>query len=279
MEPETHPAPTDYDRRSVTGSGPFQVEVAARLGAVRFPPLCVRCGGVPITTVAVDKMFRRVHRNARTRHVYARVAVPACEACVLLHDAERRPPDAALLRRLRNQWIVRTLPYWVPIGIIVWMLGQFASTLAAAVREGDRADVLIWGVVVAVFGLALLMFLRLVLVARHGLLAGYSGDPDDQYVEHVRGPLGIRCVIPGPPTGTVGAVNFTDEEFELFDRNRRTFTFTRRDVAVAFAAANADVVWEPTSPRAVRARWARTVVVGGVVVAGVVLWLKDLLGF
>lgn len=279
MEPETRPVPSDYDRRSVTGSGPYQVEVAAGLRDVRFPPLCARCGGAPTTTLAVDKLFRRVYDDAPTRHVYARIAMPCCEACALLHEAERRPPDPALLRRLRNQWLVRTLPYWIPIAVILWLLAQLAPSFAGALAGGERTEVLLWGAVLAFFTLCLLLFVRLVLVARRGLLAGWSGDPNAQYVQHVRGPLGIQCVIPGPPTATLGAVDFTDEEFELFDRNRRTFTFTNHDVATAFAAANADLVWEPNSPRAVRARWGRNLVAGIVVVAGVVLWLRDVLGF
>ena len=140
-------------------------------------------------------------------------------------------------------------------------------------------EALVWAGVLGFFGLCLLMFVRLILVARRNLIANWNGDPNDQYVAYARGPLGVHCVIPGPPTATVGAVDFADEDFELFARNRRTFTFRNLDVATAFAAENADLVWDPNSPVAVRARWGRNVVIGGVVVAAMVFWLKDVLGF
>ena len=279
MESDTRAPATDYDRRNVTGTGPYQVEVAAGLRDVRLPHLCARCAGVPTGTLAVDKMFRRTHDDAPDHTIFARLVVPVCQACLDLHAAERQPMDPAVLRTLRNRFILRTLPYWIPLGVILYMLGEFASPLGRAVASGEPADMLIWGAVVGVFGLLLLMFVRLVLAARRDLIADWHGDPNDQYVTHERGPLGIRCVVPGPPTGTSGAVNFADEDFELFARNRRTFTFTNLDVATAFAAENADLVWDPSSPVAVRARWGRNVVVGGIVLVAVALWLKELLGF
>ena len=97
----------------------------------------------------------------------------------------------------------------------------------------ELVESLVWAGVLGFFGLLFLMFVRLILAARNNLIADYQGDPNDQYVEYARGPLGIHCIVPGPPTATVGAVDFADEDFELFAKNRRTFTFTNVDVATA----------------------------------------------
>lgn len=279
MESDTRAPVTEYDRRNVTGTGPYQVEVAARLKDVRLPALCARCGGTPTGTLAVDKMFRRVRDDRPDYHVFERLPIPVCEACRLLHEAERRSPDPALLRKLRNRFFLRTLPYWVPIGVLLFLFTQLGPPALRAFAGGELVESLVWAGVLGFFGLLFLMFVRLILAARNNLIADWSGDPNDQYVEHARGPLGIHCVIPGPPTATVGAVDFADEDFELFAKNRRTFTFTNLDVATAFAAENADLVWDPDSPVAVRARWGRNVVIGIVVVVAVGLWLKDVLGF
>ena len=278
MQSDTRAPVTEYDRRNVTGSGPYQVEVAARLRDVRIPKLCGRCGGVPTGTLPVDKMFRRTRHERPSIQLFARVQVPFCQACIDLHHAERQPPDPALLRTLRNRFIVRTIPYWIPIGVILFVLKELSPPAFRAFAGGEPVEALVWAGVLGFFALCLLMFVRLVLAARRGLVADHAGDPNDQYVEYARGPLGITCIIPGPPTATVGAVDFADEDFELFARNRRTFTFRNLDVATAFAAENADHVWDPNSPTAVRARWGRKVVIGGVVVAVVVLWLVDVLG-
>lgn len=279
MEGEPHALASDYDRRNVTGSGPYEVEVAARLGEVRLPALCARCGGAPTRSLTVQKMFRRVGRRTGNEYRFERLPVPVCEACALLHEAERRPPDPALLRALRNRWLLSTIPYWIPIGIIVFMLVQLGPAALGAFAGGERVDQLVWLGVLLFFTVALLAFLRSILAARRNLIAGYGGDPNDQHVEIVRGPLGITCVLPGPPTATLAAVNFTDEDFELLAKNRRVYTFTNLDVATAFAAANADLVWEPNSPRAIRSRWAANALFVVLAVVGVALWLRELLGF
>jgi len=136
-----------------------------------------------------------------------------------------------------------------------------------------------FGAVVLFFGALLLMFLRLVLVARRDLIADYAGDPNAQYVEFVRGPLGTQCVIPGPPTSTLAAVDFSDEESELFEPDRRTFRFTNHVVREHFAELNASLVWRKNSPRARRARLARRALLAVLALIGAAFLVADFLGY
>lgn len=269
---------SEYDRRNVTGSGPYQVELAGGLGEVRLPDLCAHCAGAPAGTLRLHKMFRRVHRDSPTTYLIDGLSVPFCRDCIAAHEALRQPPDPRELRRLRNRWILSTLPYWIPIGVLSWMIVQFLSNVRGAIVAGDRIELLVWLGIVLLLALGLLAFLRHVLAGRRRQIADHGGDPDDQYVEIARGLLGVTCVLPGPPTPTLAAVNFSDEDVELFDRNRRTFTFTNLEVATAFAATNADLVYLPNSPRAIRARWGRNVVLALVVGVGLVVMLMELMG-
>jgi hypothetical protein len=244
----------------------YPVEIAGALGDVRFPPLCARCAAPPAGALALTKMFRRTHSDSPTTYVFGAVAVPFCHDCLDAHARERVPPDPRTLRALRNRFLLRTLPYVIPVVVIVYLLGQFGGTALRHLARGDMAGALMFCVPVAFFGLMFLMFARLVLRAREQLIAAYDGDPNAQYVEIVRGPLGTTCVLPGPPTATLAAVDFDDEEFQLFEANRRTFTFAHPAVGEQFAAANAGLVWHPDSPAARRATALRH---AGLVLLGV----------
>lgn len=279
MESDTYGPATEYDRRNVTGSGPYQVELAARLREVRFADRCVRCAAPSAASVPLVKLFWRARADDTRRQVIETVAVPVCAACAAEHAGARRAPDPAVLRRLRNRFLLRTLPYWVPIGVIVWLLVQMGPAAIDGMGGDDPWERLLWLGVVLFFGLCLAMFVRLVLVARHGLVAEQAGGAHDGRVEIVRGPLGITCVLPAPPTPVLAAVDFGDEDDALFERSRRTFTFANLDVATEFAAVNVERVHDPNAPAAIRARWARTALGVLVVGAGVVLWLWDVLGF
>ena len=244
----------------------YPVEIAGALADVRFPPLCARCAAPPAGSLAVTKMFRRTHSDGPTTYVFGAVAVPFCGECIAAHARERTPPDPATLRSLRNRFLLRLLPYVIPVVVIVYLLGQFGGEALRSLARGDATRALVFSIPVAIFGLLFLMFARLVLKAREQLIAAYQGDPNAQYVDVVRGPLGTTCVLPGPPTATLAAVDFDDEEFQLFEANRRTFTFANPLVGEQFAAANAGLVWHPDSPSARRATALRH---AGLVVLGV----------
>jgi hypothetical protein len=249
------PRPT-LDALASAGA-PYRVEIAGALGDVRFPPLCARCATPPAGTLTLAKMFRHVHSDSPDTRVYAAVQVPFCAPCLDAHRDERRPPDPRTLRRLRNTFLVRLLPYVIPVVVIVYMIKEFLRPTLRAVGKGDLTGALLFGAVVAFFGLLLLMFWRLVLKAREDLVAPSTGDPNAQHVEFVRGHFGATYVIPGPPTSPLAAVDFTDEDGQLFEANRRTFTFANPAVGAEFAAANAGLVWHPDSPAGRRASWLR----------------------
>ena len=87
-------------------------------------------------------------------------------------------------------------------------------------------------------------------------------------------------MIPGPPTPTLAAVDFADEDVQLFAANRRTFAFAHAEVARRFAEVNAELVWDPDSPRARRAARRDKALIVAVVVAalGVAVWRLSLPG-
>jgi hypothetical protein len=278
MEHQPHEQASEYDRRQVSGTGPYHVEVAAGLHEVRLPELCASCAAPPVGTLPLTKLFRRTYSDSPTQHLFGTVHVPFCLACLQAHEAERRAPDPVVLRRLRNRWLLRCLPYVIPVVVLTFLLGRILPSALDAVTAANRVELLVWVGVVGFLALCLFGFVRLILNARRDLVADFGGAANDQYAEVVRGPLGITCVLPGPPTRPMSAVNFADENVELLGRNRRTFTFANVDVATAFAAANAELVWQPNSPRAVRLRWANRVLIGLVLGVGLVLLLRDLFG-
>jgi hypothetical protein len=218
-------------------------------------------------------MFRHTDSDGPTTHVFGAVAVPFCGDCLAAHERDRQPPDPRVLRRLRNQFLLRLLPYVIPVAVILFMIKEFLRPTMRALKKGDVTGALLYAVPVAFFALLGLMFWRLVLKAREQLIAPYAGDPNAQYVEIVRGQFGITCVIPGPPTPTLAAVDFDDEDYQLFEANRRTFTFANPAVGEQFAAVNAGLVWRPDSPsarRGARLRHAALVALAAAVVAAIV---------
>jgi hypothetical protein len=258
---------------------PKRVRIAGDIADVRFPAECARCTAPPAGALAVTKMFRRVPSESPAYHVYATVRVPFCRDCLAAHERERVPPDPRVLRKLRNRWLVRCLPYVIPIAVILYMIGQFVPAALRGLAGGNLTSAMIYPGVVIFFGVLLLMFVRLVLAARRDLVADYDGYPHGQYVEFVRGPLGITCVIPGPPTSTLAAVDFGDEESELFEPDKRSFRFTNHVVREHFAELNAELVWRKNSPRARRARLARRVLLVVLAAVGAAFLVADYFGY
>ena len=260
-------------------AGPCRVEIAGALAEVRFPALCARCAAPPAGTLSVCKMFRHTHSESPTTWAFAAVAVPFCAPCIDAHHAERRPPDPKTLRKLRNTFLVRLLPYVIPVVVIVYMIKEFLRPTLRELREGDLTGALIFSIPVLIFSALLLMFWRLVRKARQDLIAPYGGDPNAQYVEFVRGHFGATYVIPGPPTSPLAAVDFTDDEAGLFEGTRRTFTFANPAVGARFAAENAALVWHANAPAARRATWLRHALYVGIGVAVAVGLLLEYFGY
>lgn len=256
-----------------------RIEVTGDIRTLRFPDICACCGAAAAGALPLSKMFRRTYSqsNHRTEYLFGYASVPFCQGCIAAHEAARRPPDPRVLRRLRNRWLLASLPYVVPIVALVWLGANIGATAVDAVVSRKVPDLFIWTGVVAVIALGVRGLVRMVLAGRKNLIADYGGDPNDQYVEVARGPLGINCILPGPPTPTLASVDFGDETFELVASNRRAFTFANPDVAAGFAAVNADRIWDPASPRAVRTRRLNRVLVALVLASGIFLLLRDLL--
>jgi hypothetical protein len=259
-----------------------RVELAAPLADVRFPNLCVACGATsPVGDVALEKMFRRTHGDAPTTYVYERVQVPLCVACLSSHQRAERPIDPAMIRRLRWTWLVRILPYVLPMGIILWLLAQLGPKTAASVA-GLLATPRDWGGLIGVgillfFLLCFYGFVRASLDAGRPLVAsGPWDDPNATYMRTRPGALGSWYVIPGPPTPTLAAVNFADENFQIFGPNRRSFAFAHPEVARRFAEVNAELVWDSNSPRAQRVARRDKALIVAVVVAAVGVTLVQL---
>jgi hypothetical protein len=252
---------------------PYRVEIAGPLAEVRFPPVCARCAAPPAGKLALTKMFRHTDSDGPTTYVFGAVAVPFCGDCLAAHARERRPPEPRVLRSLRNRFLLRLLPYVIPVAVIAFMIKEFLRPTLRAFTKGDVTGALLYAVPVVFFALLGLMFWRLVLKAREQLIAPYQGDPNEQHVEVVRGQFGIHCIIAGPPTSTLAAVDFGDEDYQFFEANRRTFTFANPEVGEQFAAVNAGLVWRPDSPsarRASRLRHAALVAIAVAVVAAIV---------
>lgn len=269
-----------YDSYGAPGAqGAHRVEIAAPLGEVRFPNLCTRCAGTPPAgALNVTRMFRRTHSESPTTYVFDVVRAPFCADCLARHAAEHRPVDPAVLRKLRLTWALKVLPYVLPICVIVFFLIKIFQATTRGL--GRSTDVSIWALalgfgIFAFFALSLLSFVHLSLKAGRPLIAhDRTTNADEDYVEIVPGLFGAQYVVPGPPTSTLGAVSFSDEEFMMFESNKRAFTFTNSVVAEQFAALNADLVWTPDSPRAVRGARKRYAAVVAVIVIGgaYVLW-------
>ncbi len=267
---------------------PTRVQVTGPLHGLRMPDACAACGTPARGTLRVEKMFRRTYSESPSRWFFDALDVPFCDACRAAHARELAPVDRAMLRKLRWRFVGRILPYVIPIAVILWMIPK---ALAPLLRELTRDSAglrtaggewnygLLFGAgIVAFFGFCLFGFLVLVNRARHDLTAAYAGDPDDTYIRRERVLFGRNAVFPGPPTSVLAAANYTDDQSELFEPDRRTYTFRDPVFAAQFAALNADRVWSGRSPRARWARRTRRVLFGAfLVVAGLAI-LNDWTG-
>jgi hypothetical protein len=273
----------------VAYSGPQTVDIVGPLSTVRFPNLCTRCGERPAGALTITKMFRRVPTDSPAYHVFESVRAPFCAACLAAHERERLPVDPRVIRKLRIAWLVRTLPFVIPVVCITFLLVQLVPGLVR--RAGwppDPVELGIAGFLLLFFGGLLLWFLRTILRARHDLVADFQprpgaaqahGEPNANYVEVVHAPPGMTCVIPSPPTSAAAAVNFTDDCAQLFEPAKHVFTFANPDVLAHFRAVNADRVWNPESPRARGAATLRRALFAVFIIAAAALVLRELLGF
>ena len=255
---------------------PTRVKIAGPLHGLAFPEACARCGAPARDTLPVDKTFRHTYGDSPTRYEFARLHVPFCEPCRAEHGRLLQPVDPALLRRLRRTFVLRCLPYVVPVGVLLFltsrMLGPFGRTLFGP----PGLEMLIGAGVLGFLGLSLAGFVHLLLKARHALRADGPGtDPNDTYVRTVPILLGGSAVITELPTPVLAAADYTTNVGELFEGERHTLTFADPVFAAQFAALNADRAWDASAPKARRARWLRKVTIAAIVLFGLYTMLRD----
>jgi hypothetical protein len=275
-------------RASVASSPePTRLKLTGPLHTLRLPEACAACGAPARGTLRVEKRFRRSSDDS-TRYVYEALDVPFCDGCRAAHARELPPVDPAVLRRLRWQFIGRTVPYWIPLGVLAYLFAVALLPMAGSlVREGlaprTASGQWNWGLLIGVgvlafFSVCLYAFVTLVNNARNDLIAPYDASSDDHYVRRARLLFGDNAVFLGPPTSVLAAANFTDDRSELFEPERRTSTFRDPVFAAQFAALNADRVWSAKAPRARLARRARNVVFALLLVFGGLAMLNDWTG-
>lgn len=255
-----------------------RVEVVGPVHAALFPGMCARCGaGADLRTLPVVKLFWRTSDDS-SYYVTQAVDAPFCAGCVRAHERELQPIDPSVRQRLLRKWLVEALPYFVPLGVCLWLLAVFVPKLVPAVlvfRRDDAWEAVVWGAVSAFFGLLALMFVQMIRRSGRSLILDPAAPVRGSYVRIERGPLGSRFTIPVEPTSALRAVDFTDDRSELFEPERHLFTFQNGEVAARFVELNAGREWDPASPRALWARTARWVLTGVVVLVGLYFILQE----
>ena len=255
---------------------PTRVKVSGPLHGVAFPEACARCGAPARDTLRVDKQFRHTYSDSPTTYELARLRVPFCDDCRAEHARLLQPVDPALLRRLRWVFVLRCLPYVVPVGVLLFLMSKMLPRFGPMLFDSPGPDTLIAAGVLGVLGLSLAGFVHMLRKARHDLRADGPGtDPNDNYVRVVPILLGGTAVVTELPTPVLAAANYTTNVGELFEGERHTFTFADPVFAAQFAALNADRIWDASAPKARRARRLRTVTIAAIVLFGVYVMLKD----
>ena len=255
---------------------PTRVKVCGPLHGVAFPDACARCGAPAHDTLRVDKQFRHTYSDSPTRYELARLHVPFCDGCRAEHARLLQPVDPAVLRRLRWTFVLRCLPYVVPVGVLLFLTSKMLVPFGRTLFGPPGLEMLIGAGVLGFLGLSLAGFVHLLLKARHDLRADGPGtDPNDNYVRVVPILLGGTAVLTELPTPVLAAANYTSDVAELFEGERHSFTFADPVFAAQFAALNADRIWDASAPKAKRARWLRTVTIAAVLLFGVYMLVMD----
>jgi hypothetical protein len=266
--------------------GPTRVQLAGALHGVRFPAACAACGAATRETLPLEKLFRRHRRRRGNSYHFEAVDVPFCDGCRARHAAELPPPDPAVHRTLRWQFVVRVLPYVIPLAVIAYLFTVALLPMAAGVAgqparaaDGTPNYALLGALgIFAFFAACLAWFLVLVNRARRNLVWGTWTGVSETHVRRELLLFGRNAAIAGPPTSVLAAVDFSDDRAELFEPERHTFTFRDATFAEQFRSLNADRVWTGTSARARWARTARNVLGAALLGAAALALLNDWLG-
>ncbi len=208
------------------------VTLHGRPSRLAMPPVCANCGSPADGRLLIEKVFRRDEGpDGGVNYVVSAVHVPFCPSCIARHEAEAVTvsPAKRVLLCFRQPIIIGAL---VTGGMAVFL----APPALAAVVGGDGMGRLVFLGIVVVFGL---------------IAAGSAYGAYNLSRRHAAIPL----------TSVTSAFDFTDDESDLFDKQRRTYRLRDPTFAEAFVYANQHRRWDPGSARAVVGRRGRTVLI------------------
>lgn len=207
-----------------------RVTLTARRGVgLRFPALCPACGGPAAGELPVRKVFARHHDESPTTYVVQRIAVPFCAPCIARHRAEEETQTRAeqLRRALLSEMGFAAL-FPGAAALFVW-----AKLALPAVARGDAVEIAVFGGVGALFALISLACAR---AAWHRT---------------------ARERVP-PQTSVTRAFDYSDDLSDTFDDPRFVYAIHDPTFFHEFRTRNAELAWDPASPRARSAARKRT---------------------
>lgn len=214
-----------------------------------MPTSCANCAATADGRLSIEKVFRRDGGpDSGVSYVISAAQVPFCSRCVAHHQVEA--VSVSPLQRV-------LLCFRQPVIISALLMGAFAIFLAPPALDAALSG----------SGLGGLIFLGIVLL--FGLIAAASGFAAfEQSRRHAVVPL----------TSVTSAFDFTDDQSELFDRERRTYRLRNSTFAEAFIDANRHSQWDPRSARAAAGHRGRIALLIVFAVAAVVMLVGTLLG-
>ncbi len=224
------------------------VTLNGRPSQLAMPPCCANCGSTAEGRLPIEKVFRRDEGpEGGVHYVVTTAQVPFCATCVARHQAEVVTVSA--LRRV-------LLCFRQPVIIAALTTGGialfFAPVALDSLTAGDGVGGLIFLGVVVVFAL----------IAAASAYAAFDQSR--------------RYAVPAS-TPVTSAFDYTDDESEMFDRQRRTYGLRNPTFAAAFEQANQHRQWDPRSARAMASHRGRTLLLIGVGVATVLMLVGTLL--
>jgi hypothetical protein len=206
------------------------VTLNGRPSRLAMPTCCANCASTAVGRLPIEKVFRRdAGADDGMRYVISTAEVPFCPRCLARHRLE-----AATVSPLQRV----VLCFRQPVILSALVMGGFAVFLGPPALDAAFSG----------SGLGGPIFLSIVLL--FGLIAAASGFAAFQ--------LSRRHAVV-PPTSVTSAFDYTDDQSELFDRERRTYRLRNPTFADAFVDANRHSQWDPSSARATAGHRGRIV--------------------
>jgi hypothetical protein len=259
--------------------GLYSTEVTGPLGSAEFPRLCLKCGAPAAGNVPVMHLYWRTFSDSPSYHEVDGVHAPFCSSCLQAHAREARPIPQDVKSKLLLSWFIQALPYLFPLGVSLFFVKVTVPILLRTLgQKAEWWETLLTAALVLFFVGLTMMFVNLIR-AKGGMLIHHAGGGDGNNVQVETGPLGCCFVYGTEPTSIQQAIHFSDDLSELFEPRRHQYTIENDQAARAFAELNAHRKWDPKSVRAKAAGTGRKLVIGALVVFGIYVILKDILGF